>query len=111
MITNEYKGYCGHAEYDEEANLFHGEILGIHDVITFQSKTIEELEPAFRDSVEDYLEFCAELHREPEKPFSGRITISLTPELHQKADAAAHDAGKSLNGWLNDLVGKAILQR
>ena len=56
MLT--YKGYMGHAEFDDEVEIFHGEVLELHDVVTFQGKNISELEQAFRDSVEDYLEFC-----------------------------------------------------
>lgn len=50
-----YKGYRGHAVYDSKARLFHGEVLGLKDVITFQGKTVKELEEAFKGSVDDYL--------------------------------------------------------
>lgn len=66
-----HKGYTGHVVYDDEANIFHGEVLGIRDVITFQGKTVDELEQAFKDSVQDYLAFCAKRKEEPEKPFCG----------------------------------------
>lgn len=56
MLT--YKGYHGKVEFDEEAGLFHGEVVDLRDVITFQGKSVEELEQAFRDSIDDYLEFC-----------------------------------------------------
>ena len=48
------------SEYDDEANNFHGEVINIRDVITFQGKSVDELRKAFEDSVEDYLAFCAE---------------------------------------------------
>lgn len=50
-----YKGYIGHVEYDNEAKIFHGEVIGLKDVITFQGSSVKELEEAFKDSVEDYL--------------------------------------------------------
>ena len=56
----EYKSYKGHVEFDPDAGLFHGEILDTRDVITFQGTSVQELELAFRDSIDDYLEFCAE---------------------------------------------------
>lgn len=65
-----YKGYQGHVTYDEEAQLFHGEVNGIRDVITFQGITKDDLKQAFKDSVEDYLDFCKELGRAPEKPIT-----------------------------------------
>ncbi|KIC73456.1 HicB family protein [Neochlamydia sp. EPS4] len=66
-----HKGYTGHVVYDDEAKIFHGEVLGIRDVITFQGKTADELEQAFKDSVQDYLAFCAKRKEEPEKLFCG----------------------------------------
>jgi len=55
-----YKGYTGYVKFDDEAGVFHGEVLDLRDVITFQGKTVEEIKKAFRDSVDDYLEFCEE---------------------------------------------------
>ena len=55
-----YKGYTGHAEFYGEAGIFHGEVLELRDVVTFQGKSVDELEQAFKDSVDDYLEFCSE---------------------------------------------------
>jgi predicted RNase H-like HicB family nuclease len=66
-----YKGYEGVVEYDEEAKVFTGEVIDTRDVITFQGKSVQELERAFRESVDDYLAFCKSRNEEPEKPFSG----------------------------------------
>ena len=51
------KGYMGQVEFDDEAGLFHGEVTDLRDVVTFQGTSVEELEEAFRNSVDDYLEF------------------------------------------------------
>jgi predicted HicB family RNase H-like nuclease len=72
----EYKGYVGKVEFDDEADLFHGEIMNTRDVITFQGRTTDEIRQAFKDSVEDYLAFCTERGEEPDKPFSGERIIS-----------------------------------
>ena len=55
----EYKGYIGKVEFDEEAGILHGEVINLRDVITFEGDCVEEIEKAFRESVDDYLEFCA----------------------------------------------------
>src|SRR5690606_9741 len=68
----EYKGYRARVEFDDEAELFHGEVIGTRDVITFQGRSVEELKTAFADSVDDYLEFCASQGKAPDKPYSGR---------------------------------------
>ncbi len=65
----EHKGYVGKAEFDDEANIFHGEVLLALDVVTFQGHTVDELKKAFHDSVDDYLNFCYEQGAAPEKPF------------------------------------------
>ena len=62
---NQYKGYIAKVEYDAEAELIHGEVVGICDVVTFQRRTGEECEKAFHDSVDDYLEFCRERSEKP----------------------------------------------
>lgn len=95
-----YKDYCGRAEYDAEARIFHGEVLGTRDVVTFQGATIEELPGAFAASVDDYLHFCEQLGQRPEKPFSGKFVARMPPELHQRVSALAQAAGKSLNQFV-----------
>ena len=65
-----YKGYTGQINYDDEMKILHGEVLDTRDVITFQGRNIEEIEQAFRDFVDDYLEFCKERGEQPNKPFS-----------------------------------------
>ena len=89
-----YKGYTGHVEYDDEAGIFHGEVLDLRDVITFQGKSVEEIEQAFRDSVDDYLEFCEQRGEKPTKPFSGRLMLRLSPALHRKVYVSALREGK-----------------
>lgn len=103
----EYKGYLGHTEYDDEANIFHGEVINIRDVITFQGKSVDELRQAFEDSVEDYLAFCAERGEEPEPPFSGRFTIQLSPEQHRQVIMAAERARKGVVVWAAEALVQA----
>ena len=96
----QYKGYTGKVDFDDEANIFHGEVIGLRDVITFQGKTVEALQEAFRVSVDDYLEFCAKRGEKPEKPFTGKFMVRLTPDLHRKVYVAAKKSGSSLNAWI-----------
>lgn len=103
----QYKGYVARIEFDEEANVFHGEVVNIRDVITFQGKSVEELRKAFEDSVEDYLQFCAQRGEEPEEPFSGRFTVRLSPEQHRKIIRAAEKAGKHVDSWVTDALLKS----
>jgi len=103
----EYKGYLSRIEFDDEANIFHGEVINIRDVITFQGESVDELRKAFEDSVEDYLAFCAERGEEPDKPFSGRFTVRLSPEQHRKVILAAEKAGKGIETWVEETLTQA----
>jgi predicted HicB family RNase H-like nuclease len=73
----EYKGYIGKVEFDDEAGILNGEVLNIRDVITFEGTSVEEIYQPFRDSVDDYLDFCARRGESPEKPFSGKFVARL----------------------------------
>ena len=97
-----YKGYTGHVEFDDESGIFHGEVLDLRDVITFQGTSVEEIERAFRESVDDYLEFCQERHEDPDKRFSGRLMVRLAPQLHRRIYLSARREGKSLNQWISE---------
>lgn len=103
-----YKGYVGRVEFDDEAEIFHGEVVNTRDVITFQGESVGELKKAFHESVEDYLAFCEARGEEPDKPFSGRFMTRVPPELHQRISAAAIVAGKSLNAWVAEQLEAAV---
>jgi len=104
----EYKGYIGHVEFDDEAEIFHGEVINTRDVITFQGKSVNEIKQAFRDSVEDYLEYCAKLGQQPEKPFTGKFMLRIPPDLHRKIYVAAKQSGESLNAWIKDQLAHSV---
>ncbi len=104
----EYKGYLAHVEFDEQADLFHGEVVNTRDVITFQGRSVEELRQEFEESVEDYLAFCAERSQEPEMPFSGRITLRLSPERHRRIVMAAEKSGKDVATWAAEALDEAV---
>ena len=104
----EYKGYIGKVEMDDEAGILHGEVINIRDVITFEGTSVAEVQTAFRESVDDYLDFCAQRGESPEKPFSGKFVVRLPAELHRKAYIQARLADKSLNGWVTDVLQNAL---
>jgi len=94
----EHKGYYGVVEADDGA--FVGRVAGLRDVITFEGVGFVDVEQAFRDSVDDYLTFCAERGEQPDRTFSGKVPLRLEPELHRRAVARAQAEGLSLNQWI-----------
>ena len=103
-----YKEYSGHVEYDDEAHIFHGEVLDTKDVITFQGKTVDEIEHAFRDSIDDYLAFCDERGEQPDKPFSGKLVLRIPFSLHHRIYLKASELGKSLNNYIVEILKRAV---
>lgn len=106
----EYKGYIGKVEYDDEAGIFHGEVVNLRDVITFAGESVPELRRAFQESVDDYLAFCAARSEPPEKPYSGTFTVRVAPEVHRAVSVQARMANKSLNSYVNDLLEQSLQQ-
>ena len=111
MNTLEYKGYIGVIEFDDEAGIFHGEVVNLRDVITFQGDSVAELRQAFIDSIEDYLDFCAQRGEQPDKPLSGKLLLRLGPSLHRKIFVQAHKHQKSVNGWVTETLERAVEER
>ena len=105
-----YQGYGSTIRFDDEANIFHGEVTGLRDVITFQGRTVDEIKEAFKESVDDYLEFCASRGEEPDKPYSGRFLLRVDPELHRKLVELSNDDGESLNNWIASRLDKLAHQ-
>ncbi len=99
MNTMLYKGYSARIEFDDEDRIFVGHLVGIRDIVGFHGSSVDELEGAFHEAVDDYLAHCAKLKLPPNKPFSGRMLLRVPPEVHARVSAAAQVAGVSLNQW------------
>lgn len=104
----EYKGYFAKVEFDDDANIFHGEVINLRDVITFEGETVYELRQSFKDSVDDYLAFCADRGEDPEKPYSGKFVVRVEPELHKSISIEARKKGLSLNVWIKNTLYRAL---
>ena len=104
----EYKKYFGTVEYDEKAKIFHGDIVNTKDVITFQGTSVKEIERAFRDSIDDYIAWCEEEGVEPEKPYSGKFNVRLSPELHRQIAILAKKKHISLNSFVEKALNNEI---
>ena len=106
MMT--YKGYAGSVRFDDEAEIFHGEVTGLRDVVTFQGRTVDELKAEFQHSIDDYLEYCESRGEEPDKPFSGRFLLRVDPALHRRLVELSSNEGESLNNWIASRLGDLI---
>ncbi|MEW5771926.1 MAG: type II toxin-antitoxin system HicB family antitoxin [Thermodesulfobacteriota bacterium] len=102
-----YKGYLGVFEYDPDDRAFHGHVVGLRDMIHFTGRSVKELEQSLAGSVEDYLTFCAERNKTPERPYSGQFRLRLDPEDHRLIAQAAEARGQSLNAFVADAARRA----
>ena len=102
-----HKSYSARIEYDDDDGIFTGRIAGIRDGVGFHADTVEGLREAFREAVDDYIETCTKIGKEPQKAFSGQVMFRVDPEVHRKAALAAELSGKSLNQWAEEVLDRA----
>ncbi len=103
-----YKGFTANMEFDLDDKILVGKILNITDTIVFHATSIEEFERNFHQSIEDYLQACAELNQKPEKPASGRLMLRIAPKLHAAAAKSAKESGLSMNKWVENVLGEKL---
>ena len=103
----QYKGYAARIEYSDEDKCFIGHIAGIRDIIGFHGDSVDSLNTAFEEAVDDYLETCEQADISPQRPYSGKVMLRLSPELHAEIAMKAQTQGKSLNQWATDALALA----
>ncbi|TLP77768.1 type II toxin-antitoxin system HicB family antitoxin [Pseudomonas nitroreducens] len=108
MTPMKYQGYAARIEYSDDDGLFIGHIAGIRDVIGFHGESVSELRVAFEEAVDDYLTTCEKLGREPQRPFSGKLSLRLDPQLHAQVAIKAELSNQSINQWVVDRLGEAV---
>jgi predicted HicB family RNase H-like nuclease len=91
------EGYHARIEYDEELDLFRGEILGLNGGADFYGKNPKELRTEFKKSLQVFLDVCKEKGLEPRRNFSGKFNLRISPELHERLAIEAQAQGKSIN--------------
>lgn len=104
MDILKYKEYEGTAELDMRRGVCRGKILLIDDLVTYEADTPRELQSEFEEAVDDYVETCATLGKEPQRPFRGLFNVRVPPELHRAAALRATSDAVSLN----DVVVRAL---
>lgn len=105
--TMTYKGQTARIEFDARDNLLVGRLVGINDIVSFHADNVSDLRSAFEEAVDDYLETCRQIGKEPQQPASGRLMLRVPPEVHGAALVAAQAAGTSLNQWAAKVLAQA----
>lgn len=102
--TLHYKGFTGVVSFSPEDKVFCGKITMISDLVTFEGESVVELENAFQEAVNDYLETCKQLGKAPQKNFKGTFNIRINPSLHQQAYQVALAKNISLNKFVEHAI-------
>ncbi|MBJ7882475.1 type II toxin-antitoxin system HicB family antitoxin [Gelidibacter salicanalis] len=102
-----YKGYFGTVNFNSDDEIFYGKIFGISDLINFEGSSVKELKESFKESLDDYLETCKALNKEPNKTFKGSFNVRLSKELHKRVAMIANQKGISLNDFVKKAIGYA----
>jgi predicted HicB family RNase H-like nuclease len=103
-----YKGYVGSIQFIEDKEMFYGKLEFINDLITFQGTSVKELKEDFHEAVDEYIEDCKQLKKEPEKPFKGNFPVRIKPDLHKKAAYLAIQKNISLNKYVEEAIFRAV---
>lgn len=111
MKVFRYKDYIGSIEADIQGKCLYGKLLYISDLITYEAKTIEELEVEFKKAVQDYLLTCNKLDREPMKPYKGSLNIRIGSELHKEAALHAAMDGMTLNDYIKTAIKNQVIRK
>lgn len=108
MIT--HTGYISKIEFDEDDEVLHGRILGIRDIITFKTDRVDGALAAFEESVYEYLAFCEERNKEPERPISGKYNLRIDPNMHRGISLLAAANDTSMNSGAVWAIEKAFFE-
>jgi len=103
-----YKDYVGSIEFSEVDGVFHGKVVGIKSLISFEGNSVNAIIKDFHNAVDEYFEFCAEIGKQPEKPFKGSFNVRIGTDLHREATLAASARGVSLNTLVEDAIRQTV---
>jgi len=104
-----YKGYIGTVQFSEPDAVFHGKVIGIKSMLTFEGDCVASLIKGFHDAVDEYLELCEASGKQAEKPFKGTFNVRISSDLHRKAYETALSQGKSLNSFVEECIKRAAV--
>lgn len=103
-----YKDYIGSVSFSADDMVFHGKIVGINDLVTFEAKEVGDLVNSFHEAVNDYIETCKQVGKQPEKTYKGSFNIRVSPELHRDAAITAKEKSVTLNDFVKTAISYAV---
>lgn len=96
-------------EFLEEDEMFFGRVLGIRSLISYEGDNAKDLIADFHNSVDEYLKWCEDEGRKPEKAYKGSFNIRISPKLHKQLVICAMSHDMTLNGYIQEILEKAVV--
>lgn len=100
----QYKDFIGSVHFSVEDGVFFGKIEGVNDLITFEGTTVNEIEKAFTEAVDDYISLCEKINKPVFKSYKGSFNVRISPDLHKKAVNKSLLLGISLNQFVQKAI-------
>jgi predicted HicB family RNase H-like nuclease len=107
----EYKGYYASVHFSAEDDVFYGKLLGIEDLVDFEGTSVKEIKKTFQEAVDDYLETCKSIGKEPNKTYKGTFNVRISPEQHKAAAIYAASNNMSLNEFVKEAIQYTLTQK
>ena len=106
MMNNvlEYKGYFTRIESDAASCTLRGKIEGIRDLVDFESSSAENIQIEFHNAVDDYLQFCEEVGKTPERSYRGSFNVRIKPQLHKRLYERSLQEDASMNSVVEEAI-------
>ena len=95
-----YKGYFGSVDFSAEDRLFYGKVQFVDSLLAYDGNSVVEIESAFQETVDSYLQFCDETGKCPEKSCSGTFNVRIGSALHINVSKVAFRQGLGLNEFI-----------
>lgn len=104
MNSLAYKGFVGTVDYDEEDEIFYGKLVDVNAHVLYHGTSASDVQAAFEEAVDDYLDYCEETGHPPRKNLSETVELVLPSDLHRRLTDRAAAAGKSLNELASEVL-------
>jgi predicted HicB family RNase H-like nuclease len=103
-----YKDFIGSVQFSDADEIFYGKVTGIDDLVSFEGSSVNDLKTDFIEAVEDYLDLCKKIDKDPYKSYKGSLNVRIGSELHKKAAQNAAMHGITLNQYIQKAISKEV---
>ena len=62
----------------------------------------------FHNAIDHYLDVCQQRVEKPQKTYSGKLTLRISPDIHADIAVATAHTGKSINKWVEKTLEHAV---